>query len=469
MTREKTLVKNTIIFAIGNFSSKLLGFFLLPFYTHYFSAGDYGYFDLIVTTLSLLVPIVSFQITDGLYRYLLDANNIARKQEVISNSLSIVFRNIIIANVLYLLALQFVPIKYGYLIMLQMDLSVIASFWFQAARGMRDNIGYSVSGVLATLVVLISNLVMVIFTSMRVDALLISLILSNIVIIASLEFRLKLRTYIKLRNLDKKLKSLLLAYSLPLIPNALSWWFMSLSDRFMINYYIGMEANGIYAIANKFPAMLVMVYSMFYLAWQESAISEYNSEDRNAFYTSLFNRLLVLQFTAVLVLLALTKPVMALLVDPKFSAAWLYIPFLYIGALFSAFSSFYGTGYLSAKDTMGSFYTSVLGAVVNIVANYMLIPKMGIQAASLSTMLAFLVMWIARVYQTRRYFKIVVNRVNLVVLGTLLGIFTGLYYMDKLYVQITLIVLSFLLFGFYNRGLIKTSFVFFSRKLFRTV
>lgn len=455
MSRESALLKNTFIYAMGNFSSKLLSVILLPFYTYYLSTSDFGYFDLILTASSMLTPIISFQISDGLYRFLLDAKGEDEKQQVISTAFLIAIKNIIFTNIIFIIILNSITeLRYGYLIMLQIDFSILSALWAQTSRGIRDNVGYSVSGVLATTVLLFSNISLIMFTNMRVDALVISTILSNVVVLGYLEFRLGLRHYIKFHNLNRSLRTALYKYSLPLVPNLLSWWLMSLSDRFIIVHYLGMEANGIYAVANKFPSMLILIYSIFNLAWQDSAISEYNSKDRNAFYTRLFNKLLVLQFTTVFMLLSFTKPIMNLLISYTFSDAWFYVPFLYIGALFSNFSSFYGTGYVSSKETNGAFYTSIAGATVNIILNFILIEKMGIQAASVSTMLAFFVMWVARVYQTRKYLKITIIPKNIVGYGLLLGVFTYLYYVNTFYVQISMGALALIIFLLSNRELV---------------
>lgn len=71
MSKEKQLIRNTIIYAIGNLGSKLLTFLLLPIYTAYLLESEYGSFDLIVNTVSLILPIITFQVTDGIYRFIL--------------------------------------------------------------------------------------------------------------------------------------------------------------------------------------------------------------------------------------------------------------------------------------------------------------------------------------------------------------------------------------------------------------
>lgn len=468
MSRESSLLKNTFIYAIGNFSSKILSFILLPFYTYYLSTSDFGYYDLILTATSMLTPIISFQISDGLYRFLLDAKGETEKQEIISTSFLTAIKNIIFTNIIFIIILNNITdLRYGYLIMLQINFSILSALWAQAARGIRDNVGYSVAGVLATFVLLISNITLIKFTNMRVDALIISTILSNVIIIGYLEFRLGLRRYIKFFRPNRALRTTLFKYSLPLIPNMISWWIMNLSDRFIILHYLGMGANGIYAVANKFPAMLVLIYSIFNLSWQDCAISEYKAQDISAFYTRLYNKLFILQLTIIFVLLSLTKPIMRFMISTTFSAAWIYVPFLYIGAVFSNLSSFFGTGYMSSKETSGAFSTSIAGSAVNVVLNFILIKKMGIQAASLSTMLAFFVMWLARVWQTRKYLQIAVNRKILVGYGLLLGLFTYFYYVDKFYIQVLMGALAFIIFVFSNRELLIGCFKLYRQRISR--
>ena len=454
MSREGTLVKNTIIYAVGNFGSKILSFLLLPFYTYYLSTDDYGYFDLITTTISLLTPIITFQIYDGLYRYLLDSKSKNESSNIISNSFFITIKNLIIFSIGYLIFIQFKSFRYEYLILLQIDFSILSGLWAQVARGLRKNVEYSISGILATLIILSSNILFITVMNLRVGSLIISNILSSIAVMIYLNIRLNINEYINFGFNSKIVKKKLIIFSAPLIPNVISWWLMNVSDRYFLAFYKGVQANGIYAISNKFPAALVMINTIFYLAWQESAITEYNSKDRNEFYTKMFNVLLCLEFTSVIGLLAFTKFIMHFMVNVKFESAWLFIPFLYMGTVFNSFSSFYGTGYLSSKDTVGAFYTSVIGGIVNVILNVILIPVVGIQGASFSTMMSFLVMWLTRLWQTRKYFKIDINLKKLMLLSIISTIFIIFYYSSSKIVEIIMMILSIIIFFIFNRNLI---------------
>ena len=454
MSREKKLFKNTMIYALGNFSSKGLVFLMLPLYTSFLTPKEFGSYDLIVTIVTLLVPVISFQIQEGSYRYILDEKDYQKKYQVVSSAIQIIVRNLIVSNILYLLCISFFNINYSLLIMLYYNVYIFSEIYLQVARGFQQNLDYAIAGIINTVVNLISTLVLTVGFHLKIEGLLISVIIGFITSLVYLEIKIKVLKNIKLFNKNTEISSKLVRYSLPLIPNILNWWIINVSDRLLLAHFIGVEANGIYAIANKFPSILIIMNSIFYLAWQESAITEYRSKDKNEFYSQMFNGFMKFQVSCLLVLLAFSPIFIHLFVDSQFKEAYKYMPFLYIGAVFSSFSSFYGTGFQSAKETKGAFYSSVAGSLLNIILNLLLIPYIGIQGAAVSTMVAFLVMWVMRIYQTKKYFSIKLDVKHLLVLVAITAIFTMIYFNIKgLLPQVIFIFASLSIALFYNKKL----------------
>lgn len=392
-------------------------FLLLPLYTRYLSVSEYGYYDIITTTIYVIIPIVTLQITEGLYRFVIDTNDEQGKIEVISNAFRIITKNVILFDVLYFVVYFIIPFKFGLIILIQINLAIFAGMMQQISRGKKDNLVYSISGLIATFITLISNIILIMYVGLKIEGLIISNILGFLSTIVFIQYKLKIIRNIKYSLENIKIKKMLYSYSIPLIPTGIGWWIINVSDRYMLNYYLGIEANGLYGIANKFPAILLMVSNLFYLAWQEISITEYNSEDRDSFYSKMFNFIMILQLTVVIVLIANTKTMFRIIIHEEFFSAWKYVPFLYMGTVFSTFSSFYGIGYQVAKQTKGAFYTSIVGCLVNIGVNLFLIPILGIQGASFSTMAGFISMWIIRVYQTKKYFNIHINKGQFVSFG----------------------------------------------------
>lgn len=455
MRREKTLIKNTILYAITNFIPKILSFVMLPLYSYYISIDDYGKFDMIFATISILLPIVTMQINEGLYRFLMDAKTEKETSSIISTAIYINFRNILIFCILGSSTLYVFHFQYGFYTGFLLIASIVLNLGQQIARGLKENVIYSISGVLNTFLIVFFNLIFIILLKMKIEALFLSLLCASIFTIIYLERKLRIHRFINFQDCDKKLSREIITYSVPLLLNSINWWIMNLADRYIIGSFLGVSANGTYAVANKLPTILMMLNSIFYLSWQDTSINEHNSIDKDKFYTKMLNLYIKLQFSALIVLLGCTKFILKIMLDKTYFNSWKYIPLLYYGAIFLGLSSFYGVAYITSKNTKGTFTTSLYGALVQIITVIFLISKLGIQAASLATMLSFLTMWITRIYQTREVFKVKIHSKSFSLLIIISVIYTFLYYYDNQIVDILKFIISLVIALLANKELIN--------------
>ena len=155
----------------------------------------------------------------------------------------------------------------------------------------------------------------------------------------------------------------MLAYCVPLIPTAVFWWIMGVSDRYLVKWFVGSDANGIYAVAYKIPTILTILATVFMDAWQLSAIAE--SGDRRAqarFYARVWDAF----FSAVCLcaggIIAFSPLLIRLLAAESYYDAWRYIPILTLSMIAAAFSSFMGSVYVVTKKSTASLWTSLAGA-----------------------------------------------------------------------------------------------------------
>ena len=142
-------------------------FLLLPLYTRYLSVSEYGYYDIITTTIYVIIPIVTLQITEGLYRFVIDTNDEQGKIEVISNAFRIITKNVILFDVLYFVVYFIIPFKFGLIILIQINLAIFAGMMQQISRGKKDNLVYSISGLIATFITLISNIILIMYVGLK--------------------------------------------------------------------------------------------------------------------------------------------------------------------------------------------------------------------------------------------------------------------------------------------------------------
>ena len=108
MSREKTLVKNTLIMALGTFLPRIINLLTTPIITSATTDAQYGQLDLVTTTiLSFIVPLCTLQIEQALFRFLVDAKSEKEQRRVITNGYVMIFGLMVIAAIICL----FVPIS----------------------------------------------------------------------------------------------------------------------------------------------------------------------------------------------------------------------------------------------------------------------------------------------------------------------------------------------------------------------
>jgi O-antigen/teichoic acid export membrane protein len=197
----------------------------------------------------------------------------------------------------------------------------------------------------------------------------------------------------------------LLRFSLPLIPAALLWWVVNVSDRYMVRYFWGDTVNGLYAAAYKIPTLVTLAASVFNSAWKYSVVADANDEERGAFFSTVYRAFLGISFVLSAGLVAFTRHFTRILYSDAFYSAWIYMPVLVLATLFSSMITFLGSVYVAQKKTKDSFLTALLGAALNLLLNLLLIPRIGANGAAIATLVSYAAVFALRLVNTRRYLR----------------------------------------------------------------
>ena len=404
---NRKLATNTIIYFIGNFGSKILSLLLVMIYSSYIMPNDLGVYDLITTTILLLQPIIIFQLSDGIFRWLIEEEDPAKRQIQIKTVFSIVLINMAVSTFVLLFISKLVIIPYFWYFVVLLNVNIIYPLMQQITRGLRRNILFSVVGLSVSAVLFSVSLLLIIPFNLGVEGLLLSQIISQSVGILIMLF-VQIKDFLPSFSAksDKTIRRGLIGFSLPLIPNTISWWIINASDRYIISWKLGTYSNGIFSMANKFPSLMTVVTSIFNLAWQESAIYESDSKKRDEFYSDIFDKYLRFLSSAALVLIPLTRIVIEKFVGESYNDSWHYSSILYISTIFNALAAFLGTAYVTYKKTIGAFVTTIIAAGINLLIDIILIKFIGLYAAALSTLVSYFVLFLIRAFHTRKYFVI---------------------------------------------------------------
>lgn len=407
MNKNKELVKNTIIIFIGKFCTQFITLLLLPLYTHFLSTEDYGYIDLIQTYLTFFIPLILLKIDAGIFRFLIDARKSEEeKNKIITNGIFIMFVELIISTILFAVAVKIFSIKYSILIVMNLISLSVLTFLLQIVRGIGKNKQYSFSSIIAAIVTIVLNLIFLVGFHKNGKYVLIASLISNIICTIYLLIVNKILKNVKIKYIDKKLIKDLLKYSIPMIPNELSWWIVHVSDRTIISYALGVAANGIYSVSCKFSNILSSIFNIFNLSWQESAALHINDTDKDEFFSNVINKVFNLFICFCIGILACLPFVFELLIKDSYREAYKYVPILLLANIFSVLIGLIGSIYVAKKMTKEVAKTTMIAAIINLTIDIALIKVIGIYAAAISTLVSYMLLAIYRYIDVQKYVKV---------------------------------------------------------------
>lgn len=457
MSRQKDLAKNTAILTVGKVCTQCISFFLLPLYTAILSAEDYGTFDLFVTYATLLLPLINWQLDQGLFRFMLDYRGNKDEQKKLFSTLllSSTAQNIIYV-ILFICIEPFLKIENAYFLLLYVVLQVYNALFLQFVRGLGYSIKYTIASFISASATTVLNVIALVFLRMGLQGLFVSTLTAQLLTLIYLVVSSRSWEYFSLKNARIGTFKKVGTYSIPLIPNNLAWWVVNASDRTIISHVLGTAANGIYSVANKFPNVFINFYNILNLSWTETVSLHYNDEDRDEFLTDTMTSLVKLFVAACLGIVACMPFVFPIMVNAKYNAAYNQILILMYAMLFRVLVGLYSCVYVAQKNAKKIAYTSISAAIINITVDLILINKIQVFAASLSTLVAFLSMFIVRYIDVNKTVHMRIKKpiaVGSVLLSVML---IGTYYCNNKVVQFVALCITAIYAFVTNMDLLKS-------------
>ena len=411
-SRGTKFIKDVGVYAIGNIGSKLITFLMVPLYTYFVhDTSDFGYYDLCLTVCFLLLPFVTLQLRDGAFRFLLDCDDTTKRQRIVtfvSRSMFTTLSLAILVAIVLAFTTQIHYLGYATGLLIAMSLQEVYS---QVFRGLGNNRAFAVTGILSALGIGVFSILFVALLGWGIKGIFLANIVARILALLLVECRVRLIT----RNTKWKLSSLhvghdIIRYTLPLLPGSLCWWLTGSSDRLFISHFLGLDVNGIYAVAIRFTSIISTLAIIFYQAWQETAILQYHSPDRDRFFSKMFNSYIFVLAGILIGYAFMIKANYSWLVAPEYRDSLYYIYPMGVSAVIFALAAFFDMGYQCAKDTPRTLPSIVLAAAVNVALNFALIKPLGVYGVITTQLVTYLVLFLYRWHDMRRYFVLRIDR-----------------------------------------------------------
>lgn len=399
MKNNDTLLKYTILISIGTISTKIISFLLVPLLTHYLNPVDFGKYDLLYTYGLLLIPLITLQIEQSIVKF-----SLLKKDDpsiFFVNALAICIFNIIIVNIILLLF--FNNNQYIYSLILFIDSLSLYTVSIEYIRGTNKLLKYSIFNIINSLILIILCFMFLFFFNNKINGVLLSYGIAYLTSSLLIILDARIFKYCKLFNI-KKTKEMIW-YSVPLIPNAISWWITSVSDRTIIKFFMGNYFNGIYSVSCKIPNIVTILFGIFNTSWQQ-LILQIDITKNKEYISSIFNNIIKLMFSIILLIVCTLRIIFTYVFAKEYLSSMYYIPILLLATVFLSFSQFF-SGLLMAKNKTKSIGKStIFSAIINISINLLFIKYFGLFIACVSTLVSYLIMFYFRFLEIKEYINI---------------------------------------------------------------
>ena len=409
----KELLKHSLIYGIGIYIGKAVGFLMIPVYTRYLTPGDYGVLSLLNYTTYIAGILIVMGITQAVFKFYFEYKNEVDRKQVISTALlfiilsALIFTLILIKLSPQISALVFGNASYSYFF----ALIFIANFFDNAAvvpfafiRAEKRSLLFSVISLLRLILALSLNIYLIVFLDMKVLGVLWSSVISASVSFIIL-FGYTLRG-VRLFFSFAKLKEMLI-YSIPLVPAGLFSFIIHFSDRYFLNYFSVLDEVGIYSLGYKLSIMLLFVIGQpFSLIWSAYMFEVAGKENAKEFYSRIFTYFSLVCIIFALGLSIFIKDILKILVDPSFFEAYKVVPVVLCGFVLLSMSNIFDVGIFLKKKTIYKTFNQGIAVMVCLALNFLLIPRYGMMGAAWATFFSYFALSLATYITSNRIYYI---------------------------------------------------------------
>ncbi len=411
----KHTLKHSLVYSLGNLSTKVIGLILLPLYTSFLSTNDYGILAVLETTSQFLVAMVSLRLSTAMMKWWSDANSGKKKQSIIFTSFSS------LAFILILFNLVFQPFKikfshlffssdsyeaYFLILFASVSLEILAGITLSLIRLKEKSALFVTINIIKLLVSLSLNIYFIVYLKMGVKGIILSLLIGHMVTLV-----LTVPTLIKNCNLvfSFKIFKELVKFSFPLSLTTITMLLLTLSDRYILKYFHDYSNVGVYSLGYKLAGVInVFILQSFQMGFMPIAYKIYKKPEAKRYFSKVFLYLVFILLLSTLVLSLFSKEAIVLFAknNNDYWLAYTIVPVLCLTYSLKGMEYFFALGLHYVKKTKYNAVIVLIGSVISLSLNILLIPYLKIYGAAVTALLTQLVLVYLFYKKSNKYYPI---------------------------------------------------------------
>lgn len=398
MNKLKLFIENFLVYGLGGIISKIIPLIMVPIVTRLMPSSDYyGLSDLSNTVVSFASALAIMGMYDAMYRMFFEKEDDEYKKNVCSTALTFtIFTSVVVFLLLIIFKKQiaqyfFSDAKYAYIVYLSAMAALVGATNSIIAAPTRMQNKRKIFLVTNTVSPILSYAISI--PMLLAGYYTIALPLAAVVSGATMElaFWMMNKEWFSLIRFDKTLLKQLLVIAIPLLPNFLIYWVFNSCDKVMITNMIGIGAAGIYSVGSKLGHASQLIYTAFAGGWQYFAFSTMKENNQVKSNSMIFEYLGVISFVVTSFVCALAYPLFKILFTEQYISGYIVAPYLFLAPLLQMLFQVAANQFIVVKKTWPNLFILSVGAVANVAINYFLIPALGIEGASLATLMGYFI------------------------------------------------------------------------------
>jgi len=414
----KSLVKQSLIYGAGHILARSITLLLLPLYTNVFSLENYGIISLVYTFLGFMNVILHYGLDASLLKHYVPADQEERKSILTNTYASFLLTTAVFVIILMLLNNHVSTLLFGInipkAVLLVSGILFFDILWAIHVLILRAEEKYILFSGINLFNVLSSlglNLFFVLYLQLGIYGVLLSnIITSGCIFLATLPIILK-RISFNTISINKWKK--LMKFGYPFLFAGIFSMILELSDRYILLHLTDIETVGLYSAGYKIGMFMMLVVMGFNMAWQPYFLKKNIIEKKyiNQVTTIVIS---ILFFLWILLLIWLNDLIKiqfwnSTFIGEKYWDSIQIIPIIALAYIFHAVYLLQLPGvYLLDKPGWVAWVRGI-GAIVNIILNFLLIPEYGIMGAASATCLSFMLVAVIFYFINKKIFPISYN------------------------------------------------------------
>lgn len=397
MRKLKLFVENFVVYGLGGVISKIIPLIMVPIITRIMPTRAYfGISDLSNTVVQFSSALAVMGMYDAMYRMFFEKEDDEFKKDVCSTTLVFtIAMSIMVFSLLVIFKEQvaryfFSNTKYAYIVYISAIATLVGATnsIISAPTRMQNKrrvflIANTISPILSY-----SISIPMLLAGYYTIALPLAAVISGITM--ELMFGILNYQWFNPKRFNFTLLKKLLFIAVPLFPNFLIYWIFNSSDRVMITNMIGIGAAGLYSVGSKLGNCSQLIYTAFAGGWQYFAFSTMKEDNQVKSNSLIFEYLGIISFIATSFVCACSYRIFKILFSEQYINAYIIAPYLFLAPLLQMLFQIAANQFLVVKKTWPNMFILSIGALLNVVMNLFLIPILGIEGASLSTLVGYI-------------------------------------------------------------------------------